>query len=336
METPAKPAKTVKELEGALESRLMIFEDRTFGTLSRATVHAKAREVTAGMDLLQAIGEEAFTAFVDKYYDEDVFYLSKPADEIPPVLKRKRLVEETKDVDDDEAPASKRHRVDPTSVGDGEIRCGMVRCVVCDKRLKDKATCYQRENIYPEELDKEIVCLACWEENEAKRYCSECHLALPLETLDERQERLMDTYKRNVYSSPSKALRYKCQYRQRCDACYNKVLPVPTVVCLKRKGGVVVQDSDVYIGREVTRGGWSLVRSKWYNPYKVTKKLAANMGEDAINEVVAKYETRIRETPALWDSLGELRGKTLGCWCVPKPCHGNVLVKLYRERFGVY
>ena len=26
-------------------------------------------------------------------------------------------------------------------------------------------------------------------------------------------------------------------------------------------------------------------------------------------------------------------GKTLGCWCKPSPCHGDVLVKLVKEHF---
>lgn len=26
-----------------------------------------------------------------------------------------------------------------------------------------------------------------------------------------------------------------------------------------------------------------------------------------------------------------LAGKTLGCWCKPNPCHGDVLVKLVQE-----
>jgi hypothetical protein len=27
-------------------------------------------------------------------------------------------------------------------------------------------------------------------------------------------------------------------------------------------------------------------------------------------------------------SLDELRGLVLGCWCAPRPCHGDVLVRL--------
>ncbi len=45
------------------------------------------------------------------------------------------------------------------------------------------------------------------------------------------------------------------------------------------------------------------------------------------------YEKWIRDQPELLASLSELKGRTLGCWCSPKPCHGDVLVKLVEE-FG--
>ena len=36
------------------------------------------------------------------------------------------------------------------------------------------------------------------------------------------------------------------------------------------------------------------------------------------------------------NSLHELKGKQLGCWCKPGVCHGDVLVKLYNEKYGEY
>lgn len=72
---------------------------------------------------------------------------------------------------------------------------------------------------------------------------------------------------------------------------------------------------DVYIGRP----------SKWGNPFKV--------GEDGTRkEVIQKYEYWVRQQKNLMDSLYELKDKTLGCWCYPKACHGEVLVKLVNER----
>lgn len=68
---------------------------------------------------------------------------------------------------------------------------------------------------------------------------------------------------------------------------------------------------DVYIGRP----------SKWGNPFAI--------GRDGTrNEVIAKYEAWLFEQPTLMTALPELRGKVLGCWCAPLPCHGDVLERL--------
>ena len=68
---------------------------------------------------------------------------------------------------------------------------------------------------------------------------------------------------------------------------------------------------DVYIGRP----------SKWGNPFEI--------GRDGTREqVIAKYEEWIKTKPDLMNSLHELEGKVLGCWCSPSACHGDVLIKL--------
>jgi hypothetical protein len=71
---------------------------------------------------------------------------------------------------------------------------------------------------------------------------------------------------------------------------------------------------DVYIGRP----------SKWGNPFPI--------GKDGTRaQVIAKYEKWLRTNPSLMADLHELRGKTLGCWCSPLACHGDVLVRLAAE-----
>ena len=113
---------------------------------------------------------------------------------------------------------------------------------------------------------------------------------------------------------------------------FNQSMPLgpPTVVRLKRtvKDGIV-QDCDVYIGREVGRGGWSLKRSPWHNPYKLP--YGTKPTPEQVREVLDKYEAHVRARPELMAQLLELRGKRLGCWCKPGPCHGDVLVKLVEE-----
>lgn len=98
-----------------------------------------------------------------------------------------------------------------------------------------------------------------------------------------------------------------------------------TVVHLKRSRSQVIQDCDVYIGRECKRGGWDLEQSKWYNPFTVARYGSAE-------EAVRQYEAYVRTKPELMACLKELEGKRLGCWCKPRVCHGDVLIKLMRER----
>ena len=45
-------------------------------------------------------------------------------------------------------------------------------------------------------------------------------------------------------------------------------------------------------------------------------------------EAVEKYREWIQTQPELLKRIPELKGKTLGCFCKPKSCHGDVLVEL--------
>lgn len=91
-------------------------------------------------------------------------------------------------------------------------------------------------------------------------------------------------------------------------------------------------DDHVYIGRDMTRYLKSATGSKWGNPFRAQDTHDRN-DPSAKQERLSKYENHIRSTPELMNSLGELRGKCLGCWCAPELCHGHVLVKLLNETF---
>ncbi len=68
---------------------------------------------------------------------------------------------------------------------------------------------------------------------------------------------------------------------------------------------------DVYVGRP----------SKWGNPFQV--------GRDGTREqVIERYERWLLTQPELLAALPELAGRTLGCWCAPRECHGDVLARL--------
>lgn len=118
----------------------------------------------------------------------------------------------------------------------------------------------------------------------------------------------------------------------------------------------------LYIGRHmrinIGQGQWCyLPNSKWHNPFtcvKVNNRVVRERTTLHFNcrhpqcvipdpkgpidtrksenrdQIVDDYETyaRTQFTP---NELRELKGKVLGCWCTPQRCHGDVLIKLYRE-----
>lgn len=86
---------------------------------------------------------------------------------------------------------------------------------------------------------------------------------------------------------------------------FDKEFKMTNVVHCKRSS------HDVYIGRP----------SKWGNPFQI--------GNDGTRkQVVEKYRNWIQTQPDLLNALPELKDKTLGCWCSPELCHGNVLAEL--------
>lgn len=82
---------------------------------------------------------------------------------------------------------------------------------------------------------------------------------------------------------------------------------------------------DVYIGRP----------GPWGNPFPLRD-------EAERQEVIDRYRQWLQEQLAAGkisaEELLSLRRKTLGCWCAPRPCHGDVLLeqaeRLYRQLQG--
>lgn len=80
---------------------------------------------------------------------------------------------------------------------------------------------------------------------------------------------------------------------------------------------------DIYIGNTCNEDGWDFHRSKWANPFPSSK-----YGKESSLERYRTYiSVRIKADPITYD-LEELRGKTLGCWCKPEACHGDILIEL--------
>lgn len=78
--------------------------------------------------------------------------------------------------------------------------------------------------------------------------------------------------------------------------------------------------NDAYIGRSFLYQGRYFPGSKWSNPFHV--------GRDGTRkDCIRKYHEYLISS-GLIHAIEELRGKRLGCWCKPLPCHGDLLIYL--------
>lgn len=76
---------------------------------------------------------------------------------------------------------------------------------------------------------------------------------------------------------------------------------------------------DVYIGRP----------GKWGNPFEIEKDSKGKEIPGSREKVIRQYREYIMNRPDLLKLIPtEIKDKTLGCYCKPRPCHGDVLVEL--------
>lgn len=98
----------------------------------------------------------------------------------------------------------------------------------------------------------------------------------------------------------------------------------PKVVHCKR------ESFDVYIGR----AGKNQKPSKYGNPFSHLEASAGLVKVATRDEAVESYRKWILgeitvpglTAPTIEEIRADLAGKTLGCWCSPQSCHGDVLM----------
>lgn len=71
---------------------------------------------------------------------------------------------------------------------------------------------------------------------------------------------------------------------------------------------------DVYIGRGSIFG----------NPFHIGK-------DGTREEVINRYAEWVLTQPQILRAIPDLEGKTLGCFCKPAACHGDVLLELLEK-----
>lgn len=103
-----------------------------------------------------------------------------------------------------------------------------------------------------------------------------------------------------------------------------------TVVNVARR-----EECDVYIGRVKHR------TLHWGNPFYFRLPRKSKLWVPDREIAVAQFESwllgqrdqDVELTRRRWilSHLSELQGKRLGCFCAPKPCHGDVLARMADE-----
>ncbi|SHG92113.1 DUF4326 domain-containing protein [Streptoalloteichus hindustanus] len=106
-----------------------------------------------------------------------------------------------------------------------------------------------------------------------------------------------------------------------------------TVVVNVRKSGphsrlvpwLVEHDLITYVGHAGPRHSWP--DSDFASPF--VKEAKADR-----EAMVRHYRAWLQERPELVRRVrsGELRGRALGCWCAPEPCHADVLAELAERK----
>ena len=67
-------------------------------------------------------------------------------------------------------------------------------------------------------------------------------------------------------------------------------------------------------------------RSKFGNPFKLEDDGGEFTRRQSVEAYITWFEEKIFGDFDYRRSVHELRGETLGCWCVPELCHGHVIL----------
>lgn len=67
--------------------------------------------------------------------------------------------------------------------------------------------------------------------------------------------------------------------------------------------------------------------TRFGNPFRLEKDGGEYSREGSIEAYREWFSEKVENDPEFRQAVENLRGKTLGCWCKPKACHGDVVVE---------
>ena len=71
------------------------------------------------------------------------------------------------------------------------------------------------------------------------------------------------------------------------------------------------------------------------NPFRLEKDGGEYTREESVERYREWFIDEIESNPEFREAVEDLRGETLGCWCKPKACHGDVILEYIRGEIDV-
>lgn len=75
--------------------------------------------------------------------------------------------------------------------------------------------------------------------------------------------------------------------------------------------------------------------TKFGNPFRLKEDGGDYTRKESVEEYREWFTNKIQNDEYFRRSVEDLRGKTLGCWCKPKDCHGDIILAYLRGNLQI-
>lgn len=75
--------------------------------------------------------------------------------------------------------------------------------------------------------------------------------------------------------------------------------------------------------------------TRFGNPFRLKEDGGEYTREESVEKYREWFKNKIKEDQEFRKSVEALQGETLGCWCKPKGCHGDVILEYLRGQMEI-
>jgi hypothetical protein len=75
--------------------------------------------------------------------------------------------------------------------------------------------------------------------------------------------------------------------------------------------------------------------TKFGNKFRLKEDGGNYTRQESVEKYREWFKNKIQSKSDFREDVEDLRGETLGCWCKPKDCHGDVILEYLRGRMDI-